>query len=48
MREVSPAKIVVVDGILVLWERSLRERFDLKVWLRNAADWFEELHQARS
>jgi glycosyltransferase involved in cell wall biosynthesis len=25
-----------------------RERFDLKVWLRNAADWFEELHQAKS
>ena len=28
-RIVNPAKVVVVDGILVLWDRALRERFDL-------------------
>lgn len=25
-----------------------RERFDLKVWIQNAANWFEELHEASS
>jgi uridine kinase len=38
VRIVHPAKIVVVDGILVLWEPSLRERFDLKVFLDTDAD----------
>jgi uridine kinase len=31
VRMVEPARIVVVDGILVLWDRTLRERFDLKI-----------------
>jgi uridine kinase len=35
---VEPARIVVVDGILVLWERTLRERFDLKIFVDTAAD----------
>lgn len=38
VRMVSPARIVVVDGILVLWERALRERFDLKIFVDTAAD----------
>ncbi len=37
-RMVAPAKIVVVDGILVLWDRALRERFDLKIFVDTAAD----------
>ena len=38
VREVAPGRIVVVDGILVLWERTLRERFDLKIFVDTAAD----------
>lgn len=38
VRIVEPSKIVVVDGILVLWERTLRERFDLKIFVDTAAD----------
>ena len=38
MRVVRPASIVVVEGILVLWEPSLRERFDLKVFIDTDAD----------
>ena len=38
VRIVHPAKIVVVEGILVLWEPSLRDRFDLKVYLDTDAD----------
>lgn len=38
VRVVHPARIVVVDGILVLWEQSLRERFDLKVFVDTDAD----------
>ncbi len=38
VRIVHPAKIVVVEGILVLWEPALRERFDLKVFLDTDAD----------
>jgi len=38
VRIVEPARIVVVDGILVLWERVLRERFDLKIFVDTAAD----------
>lgn len=38
VRIVRPAQIVVVEGILVLWEASLRERFDLKVFLDTDAD----------
>lgn len=37
-REVHPNRIVVVDGILVLYERSLRERFDLKIFVDTAPD----------
>jgi uridine kinase len=35
---VHPADIIVVEGILVLWEPSLRERFDLKVFIDTDAD----------
>ena len=35
---VRPARIVVVEGILVLYERQLRERFDLKVYVDTDAD----------
>jgi uridine kinase len=38
VRMVEPSRIVVVDGILVLWERALRERFDLKIFVDTAAD----------
>jgi uridine kinase len=38
VRTVEPARIVVVDGILVLWDRALRERFDLKIFVDTAAD----------
>jgi uridine kinase len=38
VRIVRPAQIVVVEGILVLWEPSLRDRFDLKVYLDTDAD----------
>ncbi|MEO1057154.1 MAG: uridine kinase [Actinomycetota bacterium] len=38
VRTVSPARIVVVDGILVLWDRALRDRFDLKIFVDTAAD----------
>ena len=37
-RIVTPSSIVVVDGILVLWDRALRERFDLKIFIDTAAD----------
>jgi len=35
---VAPARIVVVEGILVLYEPTLRERFDLKVFVDTDAD----------
>jgi uridine kinase len=38
VRMVAPSRIVVVDGILVLWDRTLRERFDLKIFVDTAAD----------
>ena len=38
VRVVPPARIVVVEGILVLWEPALRERFDLKVYVDTDAD----------
>jgi uridine kinase len=38
VRVVKPAQIVVVEGILVLWEPTLRERFDLKVFVDTDAD----------
>jgi uridine kinase len=38
VRMVRPARIVVVEGILVLWEPALRERFDLKIFVDTPAD----------
>ena len=38
VRMVRPAKIVVIEGILVLYEPQLRERFDLKVYVDTDAD----------
>lgn len=38
VRMVSPARIIVVEGILVLAEQSIRERFDLKVYIDTEAD----------
>ena len=35
---VPPAKVVVVEGILVLWEPRFRERFDLKIFVDTPAD----------
>jgi uridine kinase len=35
---VSPAKVIVVEGILVLWEPRLRERFDLKIFVDTPPD----------
>lgn len=35
---VPAAKVVVVEGILVLWEPRLRERFDLKIFVDTPAD----------
>jgi uridine kinase len=38
VRMVRPSRIVVVEGILVLYEPQLRERFDLKVYVDTDAD----------
>ena len=38
VRVVHPARIVVVEGILVLYDQMLRERFDLKVYVDTDAD----------
>jgi uridine kinase len=35
---VRPARIVVVEGILVLYDKTLRDRFDLKVFVDTDAD----------
>jgi uridine kinase len=35
---VEPARVVVVEGILVLYEPELRDRFDLKVYVDTDAD----------
>ncbi len=35
---VRPSKVIVVEGILVLWEPRLRERFDLKIFVDTPAD----------
>jgi uridine kinase len=37
-RMVHPARIVVVEGILVLYDPQLRDRFDLKVYVDTDAD----------
>jgi len=38
VRMLAPARIIVVEGILVLYEPTLRERFDLKVYIDTDAD----------
>jgi uridine kinase len=38
VRMVHPAQIVVIEGILVLYEPTLRDRFDLKVYIDTDAD----------
>lgn len=38
VRWVEPCRVLVVEGILVLWEPRLRERFDLKVFVDTPAD----------
>ena len=38
VRLVDPARIVVVEGILVLYEPQLRDRFDLRVFVDTDAD----------
>ena len=38
VRMLPPARIVVVEGILVLYEPDLRERFDLKLYIDTDAD----------
>lgn len=35
---VPPSRVVVVEGILVLWEPRLRHRFDLKIFVDTPAD----------
>lgn len=35
---VRPSRVVVVEGILVLWEPRLRHRFDLKIFVDTPAD----------
>jgi uridine kinase len=35
---VAPGRVIVVEGILVLWEQRLRERFDLKIFVDTPAD----------
>ncbi len=35
---IEPARVVVVEGILVLYDADLRERFDLKVYVDTDAD----------
>jgi uridine kinase len=35
---VRAARVIVVEGILVLWEPRLRERFDLKIFVDTPAD----------
>ena len=38
VRTVSPSRIIVVEGILVLAEQSVRDRFELKVYIDTEAD----------
>jgi uridine kinase len=35
---IHPAPVVILEGILVLWEPTLRERFDLKIFIDADAD----------
>jgi uridine kinase len=38
VRWIEPAPVIIVEGILVLWEPALRQRFDLKVYIHTDAD----------
>jgi uridine kinase len=38
VRWIVPAPVMIVEGILVLWEPELRERFDLRVYIDVDAD----------
>ncbi len=38
VRWIAPAPVIIVEGILVLWEPALRERFDLKVYIDTDSD----------
>lgn len=38
VRWIAPAPVVIVEGILVLWEPELRTRFDLRVYIDVDAD----------
>jgi uridine kinase len=38
VREIRPAPVMVVEGILVLHDADLRQKFDLKVYVDSAAD----------
>ena len=38
VQRVEPTKVIVVEGILVLWEPRLRARFDLKIFVDAPAD----------
>ncbi len=38
VRQIDPAPVIVVEGILVLHDASLRERFDLKVYIDADSD----------
>jgi uridine kinase len=38
VRWIAPAPVVMVEGILVLWEPALRERFDLKIYIDTDVD----------
>lgn len=38
VRWIAPAPVIIVEGILVLWEPALRERFELKVYIDTDAD----------
>lgn len=37
-RLVEPARVIVVDGILVFWDKALRDRFDLKIFVDTGSD----------
>lgn len=38
VRWIAPAPVVIIEGILVLWEQELRDRFDLRVYIDVDAD----------
>ena len=38
VRWIAPAPVIIVEGILVLWEPALRDRFDLKIYIDTDVD----------